>query len=87
MDADKSSFMNEIRKHPLNAKGKYYVDQDECTCCMACVDLAINNFTLNASDEFLTYVFKQPKSLEEEIQCKEALNHCPHEAIHDDGSD
>ena len=76
--------MNEqIRKHPLTAKGKYYVDCDFCIdhCCY---DIAPNNFKWD-EDVCTTYVFKQPETLEEEAQCKEAIDYCPVEAIHDDG--
>lgn len=87
MDADKRGFMSEeIRKHLLNAKGKYYVDQDSCTWCAACEYVAPNNFKVDSENyEVGAYVFKQPENLEEETKCREALNSCPHEAIHDDG--
>jgi len=36
--------------------------------------------------EHLTaYVFKQPNTLEEEEQCRKALETCPTAAIYDDG--
>ena len=77
--------MNEnIEKHPLNAEGKYYVDQDICTCSAACEDAAPNNFKY---DDGFVYVFKQPENHDEEEQCKEAMMCCPVEAIHDDGED
>lgn len=77
----------EIRKHPLNAKGKYYVDQDSCTWCAACIDTAPNNFNLKEEElyDFGAYVFKQPETLEEKDLCEEAYMCCPHEAIHNDG--
>jgi ferredoxin len=76
----------EIRKHPLNAKGKYYVNQDDCTWCAACVDTAPNNFALIADKvELGAYVFKQPETPEEKAQSDEAVMCCPHEAIFDDG--
>lgn len=81
--------MSEIRKHPLNAKGKYYVDQDNCTCCETCQDIAPNNFkvddAIKNNYEFGAYIFKQPENPEEEVLCKEAVWCCPHEAIYDDG--
>ncbi len=75
--------MNEIRKHPLNVEGKYYVDCDSCIdhCCY---DLFPSNFKLD-EDSLQTFVFKQPETLEEEAFCKEAKEYCPVEAIHDDG--
>ena len=74
----------EIRKHPLNAKGKYYVDYDTCLnhCCF---DIAPNNFKMDK--DYVAYVFKQPETSEEEAQCQEAMMCCPVEAIHDDGND
>jgi ferredoxin len=71
-----------IKKHPLNVKGKYYVDYDVCLhhCCF---DIAPNNFKLD--QDCVAYVFKQPETLEEESQCKNAKDCCPVEAIHDDG--
>lgn len=79
----------EIRKHPLNAKGKYYVNQNDCIWCAACEEIATNNFKvedpLQNNYEFGSYVFKQPENFEEEKQCKEAMLACPVEAVHDDG--
>ena len=73
----------EIKKHPLSAKGKYYVDCDSCID-HSCYDIAPANFKW---DEELctTYVFKQPETLEEEELCKEVVLYCPVEAVHDDG--
>jgi ferredoxin len=78
--------MNEpIRKHPLNAEGRFYVNQDYCTRCATCEDAAPNNFKVDSRIyEFGAYVFKQPENSDEEEKCREALNACPHEAIHDD---
>jgi ferredoxin len=76
--------MNEIRKHPLNMKGKYYVDYDICLyhCCF---DIAPNNFRMDK--DYVAYVFKQPETLEEEAQCKKAKDCCAFEAIYDDGEE
>jgi ferredoxin len=76
--------MRAITIHPLNAKGKYYVDQDSCTCSAACEYNAPNNFKEDKS-EYGFYVAKQPETPEEEAQCKEAMRCCPVEAIYDDG--
>lgn len=76
----------EVKIHPLNAKGKYYVDQDTCTCSDTCTYHAPDNFTYRLDEKnFGYYVAKQPENAEEEAKCKEALNSCPVEAIHDDG--
>ncbi|MEP6903036.1 MAG: ferredoxin [Actinomycetota bacterium] len=74
----------EIRKHPLNAKGKYYINQDNCTGCAACEYVAPNNFKY---EDGYMYIFKQPQTIEEATLCKEAIMGCPHEAIHDDGEE
>ena len=74
---------NEIKKHPLSAKGKYYVDCESCIdhCCY---DIAPANFKMD-EESFTTYVFKQPETFEEEILCKEVVLYCPVEAVHDNG--
>jgi ferredoxin len=76
----------EIRKHPLNAVGKYYVDQDNCTCMEAYADVAPNIFVID-SVNYSSYVIKQPETQEEVDQCNEAIICCAFEAIHDDGNE
>ena len=73
-----------MKIHPLNAKGKYYIDQDTCTCSAACECVAPNFFALD-TENFGAYVCKQPKNADEEQQAREGMNVCPVEAIHDDG--
>ena len=75
----------EIRKHPLNAFGRYYVDCDSCVHHNCCVEVAPNNFRMG--EHLTAYVFKQPDTSDEEVQCREALKICPTAAIHDDGED
>lgn len=78
----------EIRKHPLNSKGKYYVNQDHCFWCAVCEDIAPNNFKVDSGNvELGAYFIKQPDTPDERVLCDEALLSCPHEAIHDDGKD
>ncbi len=74
-----------IKIHPLNAKGKYYVDYDTCTCSAACEYTAPNNFKYGNDKEYGFYVAKQPEMPEELAQCQEAMNCCPVEAIYNDG--
>ncbi len=76
--------MEKVNKNPLNVKGKYYVDFDVCIDHECCVDEAPKNFKMD-KDNWSAYVFKQPETLEEEKQCRNALNICPVEAIRDDG--
>ncbi|HEV2802862.1 MAG TPA: ferredoxin [Pyrinomonadaceae bacterium] len=74
---------NGIRKHPLNAPGKYYVDQDCCTSSAACVDVAPEHYKMDA--DYNVYVSKQPGTPEEEALCREGMEGCPVAAIYDDG--
>ena len=78
-----------LKIHPLNVKGKYYVDQNSCIVDNCCCIEAPKNFRLEtdkySDPNFGAYVFKQPETPEEEIQCKSAKAVCPSEAIHDDG--
>ena len=74
-----------MKIHPLNAKGKYYVDVDNCTWCAICNEVAPNNFKFSKNYEEGAYVFKQPETFEEEKQCEKAVFCCPHEAIFDKG--
>lgn len=73
-----------IKLHPLNAKGKYYIDQNICTWSGACEVHAPNNFRYEGEYYFVN---KQPETVEEEMQCQEAMHYCPVEAIFDDGED
>ena len=72
----------EILKHSLNTLGRYYVDFETCLHHHCCVETAPNNFRM---EDLIAYVFKQPTTLAEEAQCRQALAECPTAAIHDDG--
>jgi len=73
-----------IEVHPLNAKGKYYIDQNDCTCCAAC-EFVAPQFFRYSEDDGVYYVDKQPEEHDEYNLCAEAMMSCPVEAIHDDG--
>lgn len=73
----------EFKKHPLNVIGKYYVADEYCLDHEICVQIAPNNFKM--AEGHCAYVFKQPETVEEEADCREALEACPVEAIRDDG--
>jgi ferredoxin len=73
-----------MKTHPLSAKGKYYIDTDNCYCCNVCEFTAPNNFKTDG-DELVSFVIKQPENTEEEKLCREAMLSCPHETIFDDG--
>jgi ferredoxin len=74
---------DKANKYPINAPGKYYVD-NQCIDCDLCRETAPNNFKRSEEGGF-SYLFKQPESPEEEKQCQEAKEGCPVEAIGDDG--
>jgi NitT/TauT family transport system substrate-binding protein len=58
-------------------KNKYQVSE-ECIACMACVEVAGDNFDMDGNQAFLK---KQPINEEEEALCEEAMGVCPVEAI------
>ncbi len=66
-----------------NAKGKYYVDKT-CIACDACCIAAPDNFKMNEDDGH-AFMAKQPENPAEEVQCREAMEGCPVEAIGADG--
>ena len=72
-------------KHPLNAKGKFYIDQNSCLCSDACATVAPNNFAYDENANLGYYVSKQPENIKELEQMRDAINCCPVEAIYDDG--
>ena len=78
---------HEIKIHPLNVKGKYYVDTNSCITDCCCQDIAPHNFNIGEDREenYGAYVFKQPENELEIKQCQDAVFCCPTEAIHDDG--
>lgn len=70
-------------KLPENVSGRYYVDS-QCIDCDVCRVTAPANFQRDAEKGY-SYVFLQPASPQEEVQCQEAMDSCPVEAIGDDG--
>jgi ferredoxin len=74
----------QIKIHPLNVKGKYYVDIETCLDHECCVYEAPENFKMD-EENWNAYVYKQPETEEEKTKFKEVMNWCPVEAIHDDG--
>ncbi len=75
---------DKANKHPDNAPGKYYVD-NQCIDCDLCRQTAPNNFSHNEKDGY-SYVSKQPAEPDEEKACQEAKEACPVNAIGDDGA-
>ncbi len=79
---------NEIKTHPLNVKGKYYVDQNSCLIHGVREIDAPDNFKIipdYGSNGFGAYVFKQPENEQEKNNCETAIKACPMFAIHNDG--
>jgi len=70
-------------KVPENVEGRYYVDT-QCIDCNLCRDIAPVNFK-HQEEAGYAFVGKQPAGVEEEAQCKEAMDSCPVEAIGNDG--
>ena len=70
-------------KHPLNAAGPYYID-DQCSECASCLGVAPNHIQRDP-DSGQSYFAKQPQNDAERIVCQEALESCPVEAIGNDG--
>jgi len=58
---------------------KKYKVSDECIGCMACVEVASDNFDMNNNN--IAYLKKQPSALSEQSLCNEALDVCPVGAI------
>lgn len=74
-----------VKRHPLNAKGKFYIDQNTCLCSDDCRLIAPNNFDYDKDGDYGYFVSKQPETAEELAQMREAIRCCPVEAILDDG--
>jgi ferredoxin len=72
------------KRYPNNVAGRFYVD-DQCIDCDLCRETAPENFTRN-EDGGHSFVHQQPTSAEQELQCKEAMEGCPVEAIGNDGA-
>jgi ferredoxin len=71
--ADKTS------KWPNNVVGRFFVDQS-CIDCDACRSEAPSHFTRDDEHGY-SYVYRQPKTPEEEAACRAAMEACPVEAI------
>ena len=63
-------------KHPQNAEGKFWIDQDECVACQVCTGQAPDNIRFN-EDAGKASVFKQPENDAELAAVREAVTMCP----------
>jgi ferredoxin len=70
-------------RHPLNALGKFWVDQDICLACDTCQFEAPENFGFDV-ETGSSYVSKQPENDEELITVRKAIFVCAVEAIIED---
>ena len=77
-------FNHQQNRWPQNVRGHFYVDC-QCTDCGLCGDMAPTVFARH-DDGGHSYVAKQPVTADEVAQVREAILGCPHDAIHDDGS-
>lgn len=68
-----------MSKHPQNAEGKFWIDQDMCVACVVCPAEAPNNIRFD-DVAVKSYVFKQPETDEETAAVREAMVMCPVEA-------
>lgn len=74
---------DKTNKFEQNVPGAFFVD-DQCIACDACVVAAPDFFEMN-DDEGHAYVKKQPSNGAEVLECEDALDACPVEAIGKDG--
>ncbi|MDB6036799.1 MAG: putative ferredoxin [Verrucomicrobiales bacterium] len=76
---------NRNERNPGNAPGAFYVDST-CIDCDLCRDTAPLSFQRN-EEIGLSIVFRQPVSIAEIKQAREALEGCPTESIGCDGNE
>ena len=70
-------------KYEDNVTGKFFVDE-QCIDCDLCRVTAPASFTRNDYGGY-SFVHIHPDNEEEEVQCREAMEGCPVEAIGDNG--
>jgi ferredoxin len=75
-------YMNVSRKHPQNPDGRFWIDQDVCMFCKACIYEAPENIRFDDAAG-MSYVFKQPETAEELRAVQSAIHCCPVEAVVD----
>lgn len=65
-----------MSRHPNNAEGKFWIEQDECVGCQVCTSEAPANIRYDDSVG-KSYVFKQPENDAELHAVREAVDLCP----------
>ena len=63
-------------RHPQNAEGKFWIDQEVCVGCQVCRAEAPDNVT---ADEVTgkSYISKQPENDVELVAIRDAVEMCP----------
>ena len=72
-----------MSKHPQNAEGKFWIDQEACVACQVCTGEAPANIRFDAAAG-KSYVYKQPETDDELHAVHEAVELCPVEAPKED---
>ncbi len=72
-----------MSKHPQNAEGKFWINQEACVACQVCTGEAPANIRFDAAAG-KSYVFKQPETDQELDAVREAVVLCPVEAPKED---
>lgn len=70
-------------KHPHNAEGEFWIEQDLCVACQVCIGEAPNNIKFDEAAG-KSYVYKQPETPEDIHALREAVILCPVEAPRED---
>ena len=65
-----------MTRHPQNAEGEFWVDQDTCIACQVCVEEAPASFKFDPAAG-KSYVYKQPETEAELAAAREAVEMCP----------
>jgi ferredoxin len=63
-------------RHPNNAEGKYWIEQDECVACGVCYAEAPENIRFDDATS-KSYVYKQPENDIELAAVRDAVEMCP----------
>lgn len=63
-------------RHPQNAEGKFWIDQEMCVGCQVCTGEAPDNITYDDAAS-KSYVSKQPENDVELAAVREAVEMCP----------
>ena len=65
-----------MARHPNNAEGRFWIEQDECVACQVCTAEAPENIRYD-DVAGKSYVFKQPENDAELAAVHEAVEMCP----------